>query len=106
MYEGAKKRPNRLAVRTYRESRKGASMVQSFSLRGVIIVAAGLLVLSGCGCRKGECERGARKVTPAPAAQVTDVDAERVDHAIVVDFKDGTTQAQIDAWEKEWGVDL
>ncbi len=26
--------------------------------------------------------------------------------AIVVDFKDGTTQAQIDEWEKRWSVDL
>jgi len=25
---------------------------------------------------------------------------------IVVDFKDGTTQEEIDAWEREWGVDL
>ncbi len=25
---------------------------------------------------------------------------------LVVDFKDGTTQAEIDAWEREWGVDL
>jgi serine protease len=30
----------------------------------------------------------------------------RVPGAIVVDFKDGTTKAQFDAWEKEWGVDL
>src|SRR4051794_32044705 len=25
---------------------------------------------------------------------------------IVVDFEDGTTQEEIDAWEKAWGVDL
>jgi serine protease len=29
-----------------------------------------------------------------------------VDGAIVVDFKDGTTQAEFDAWEADWGVDL
>jgi serine protease len=30
----------------------------------------------------------------------------RVPGSIVVDFKDGTTKAQFDLWEKEWGVDL
>jgi serine protease len=29
-----------------------------------------------------------------------------VDGAIVVDFKDGTTKAEFDAWEADWGVDL
>jgi serine protease len=32
--------------------------------------------------------------------------AERVPGAMVVDFKDGTLKAEIDAWEKAWGVDL
>ena len=32
--------------------------------------------------------------------------AAHVPGAIVVDFKDGTTKAQIDAIDKEWGVDL
>ncbi|MGQ0506532.1 MAG: S8 family serine peptidase [Myxococcaceae bacterium] len=30
----------------------------------------------------------------------------QVPGAIVVDFKDGTTKAQFDEWEKAWGVDL
>ena len=33
-------------------------------------------------------------------------DAELVPGSIVVDFKDGTTKEQFDAWEAEWGVDL
>ncbi|HYR55747.1 MAG TPA: peptidase S8, partial [Myxococcaceae bacterium] len=30
----------------------------------------------------------------------------RVPGAIVVDFKDGTTKAEFDTWEKDWGIDL
>lgn len=39
-----------------------------------------------------------------PAQEVNPSD--EVPGQIVVDFKDGVTQAQIDAWEKAWGVDL
>jgi serine protease len=40
--------------------------------------------------------------TTAAAAPARD----EVTRGIVVDFKDGTTQAEIDAWEGQWGVDL
>jgi serine protease len=33
-------------------------------------------------------------------------EAELVPGGIVVDFKDGTTEEQFDAWEAEWGVDV
>ena len=32
--------------------------------------------------------------------------SQEVPGGIVVDFKDGTTQAEFDAWEPDWGVDL
>jgi serine protease len=49
------------------------------------------------------CSRG--KVGPIKGATSDDPDA-RVPGAIVVDFKDGTTKAEFDAWEKDWGIDL
>jgi serine protease len=42
-----------------------------------------------------------------PSAQALDLaEAERVPGGIVVDFKDGTSEEQFDAWEAEWGVDV
>ncbi|HYH99006.1 S8 family serine peptidase, partial [Hyalangium sp.] len=42
-----------------------------------------------------------------PSAQALDLaDAELVPGGIVVDFKDGTSEEQFDAWEAEWGVDV
>ncbi len=38
---------------------------------------------------------------PAPAAA-----SAAVPGAVVVDFRDGTTPAQFDGWEKDWGIDL
>ncbi|MBI3182022.1 MAG: S8 family serine peptidase [Myxococcales bacterium] len=40
------------------------------------------------------------------SADAYDDPAARIPGAIVVDFKDGTTKAQFDEWEKGWGVDL
>ncbi len=43
----------------------------------------------------------------AESAPVLDLaEAEVVAGGIVVDFKDGTTKAEFDAWESDWGVDL
>ncbi|ADO71509.1 S8 family serine peptidase [Stigmatella aurantiaca] len=44
-------------------------------------------------------------VTPAVTPDMAEAGAV-VPGAIVVDFKDGTTKEQFDAWEAEWGVDL
>ncbi|WP_342374259.1 S8 family peptidase [Myxococcus stipitatus] len=62
--------------------------------------ALALAVTAGPACKSAESEAAA---SPPPAS-LEAVDA--VPHAIVVDFKDGTTQAQFDAWEADWGVDL
>lgn len=52
-------------------------------------LAAVLLLLAGCAGAEGYDD---------PLA--------RVPGAIVVDFKDGTTKAQFDQWERGWGIDL
>ncbi len=56
-----------------------------------------LAVVAACASSPGP-EREAE--TPSAASAV------RVPGGIVVDFKDGTTKAQFDSWESEWGVDL
>lgn len=71
-------------------------MYQSLSKRLVPVVVAAALVAGGCCKDKGGPAKGASFDDPAA----------RVPGAIVVDFKDGTTKEQFDAWEKEWGVDL
>ena len=58
-------------------------------------VAVVALALSACAPREHKDE------VPTPPAA-----ADEVPGQIVVDFKDGVTQAQIDQWEKAWGVDL
>lgn len=40
-------------------------------------------------------------ISDAPSAL-----SQTVDREIIVDFKDGTTKAEFDAWEQAWGVDL
>jgi len=66
-----------------------------------LVRIAGVLLLAGAalgGCCKAPC---------APIKGATSDDpGSRVPGAIVVDFKDGTTKAEFDAWEKEWGIDL
>lgn len=48
------------------------------------------------------------EATPPPAEAAPEAlePMDVVDGAIVVDFKDGTTKAEFDAWEADWGVDL
>ncbi|MFZ5469150.1 MAG: S8 family peptidase [Myxococcota bacterium] len=58
----------------------------------LLLGASLLFVAAGCG-----------GFTSADGA---DDPAARVPGTIVVDFKDGTTKAQFDGWEKDWGVDL
>ena len=73
-------------------------MARSFMMAAVVV-----LLLGGCGSSE---DRGAAAQAQVAAEQATAPDAERLEQAIVVDFKDGTTKAQFDAWEQEWGVDL
>ncbi len=42
----------------------------------------------------------------APDSVVPTAADATVPGAIVVDFRDGTTRAQFDGWEKDWGIDL
>src|SRR5687767_14837311 len=60
-----------------------------------------LVVGAACASRTDSSERE----TSAVDTSQRDVAAEATG-GIVVDFKDGTTPAEFDAWEAEWGVDL
>lgn len=72
-----------------------------FSLRSAALV---LLAAAALACTRGEeANDGAAPAERAVAALGADA---RVADALVVDFKDGTTKADFDAWEKVWGVDL
>ncbi|HYO53734.1 S8 family serine peptidase [Archangium sp.] len=52
-------------------------------------------------------ESGEKEAKGAPAVDTSRrVLAEEEPGGIVVDFKDGTTQAEFDAWESDWDVDL
>jgi len=64
--------------------------------------------LTAVGCAK-EAARDEAKLSPRPSYTTADLPddlAFHVPNAIVVDFKDGTTKAEFDEWEKAWGVDL
>lgn len=64
-------------------------------LNGMVLLAVALGIAA--------CSRG--KVGPTKGASSDDPSAQ-IPGAIVVDFKDGTTKAEFDAWEKDWGIDL
>ncbi|AKF82068.1 peptidase S8 [Myxococcus fulvus 124B02] len=73
-----------------------------WSLGGAALALA-VTVAPACKSAQSEAERPA----PPPASLEDLADAvDVVPHAIVVDFKDGTTKAEFDAWEADWGVDL
>ncbi|HYR55429.1 MAG TPA: S8 family serine peptidase [Myxococcaceae bacterium] len=65
-------------------------------LRIQAVLFAGALSIAACS----RTDLGATKDASS------DDPGARVPGAIVVDFKDGTTKAEFDAWEKEWGIDL
>lgn len=65
------------------------------------VVALAVVATAACSSKSEE------STSAKPSAQALDLtDAELVPGSIVVDFKDGTTKEQFDAWEAEWGVDL
>ncbi|NTX07893.1 peptidase S8 [Myxococcus sp. CA051A] len=70
---------------------------------GGAALALAVTVAPACKSAESDAERA-----PAPPASLENLadDVDVVPHAILVDFKDGTTQAQFDAWEADWGVDL
>ncbi|MET0402042.1 MAG: S8 family serine peptidase [Cystobacter sp.] len=73
--------------------------------RWILANAVATLALVACASRPEPsvetAQEAASKVDPSLREALT---AEP--HALVVDFKDGTSQAEIDAWEGQWGVDL
>ncbi|CAM4446113.1 S8 family serine peptidase [Corallococcus exiguus] len=75
-----------------------------------VVLAALALSASACASASREPEAPAGQDLAAAQAEVSQAVAEGSDDvvsgAIVVDFKDGTTKEQFDAWEQEWGVDL
>ncbi|HET9450628.1 MAG TPA: peptidase S8, partial [Aggregicoccus sp.] len=65
-------------------------------------VAALALGVLACGCE----EEKAPDTAYRPERDAAALSGSAVAGGIVVDFKDGTTKAEFDAWEREWGVDL
>ncbi len=64
-------------------------------------------VLAALALTAAACKQSSDDAAEQPrSAALDDPSARRVPGAIVVDFKDGTTKEQFDAWEKGWGVDL
>jgi len=64
-----------------------------------------LVVVATAACSsQNEVPASAEPGTRPQALDLTE--AELVPGSILVDFKDGTTKEQFDAWEAEWGVDL
>jgi serine protease len=68
------------------------------------ILASAVLALAACAS-PSDSEGTAAKDAPAVDTSRR-VLAEEAPGGIVVDFKDGTTKAEFDAWEAEWGVNL
>ncbi|MFE8599554.1 S8 family serine peptidase [Archangium violaceum] len=68
------------------------------------ILTSAVLALAACSS-PSDSEETAPKEAPAVDTSRR-VLAEEAPGGIVVDFKDGTTKAEFDAWEAEWGVDL
>ncbi|HEY0094626.1 MAG TPA: peptidase S8, partial [Archangium sp.] len=70
------------------------------------ILASAVLALAMAACTSPS-ESGETEAKEAPAVDTSRrVLAEEEPGGIVVDFKDGTTEAEFDAWEADWGVDV
>lgn len=77
-------------------------------LLSAVTLSAVALVCAGCSKEAGESAEPPADLT-RPTYSTLDVPddaAFHVPNSIVVDFKDGTTKAEFDEWEKDWGVDL
>ncbi|PTL77326.1 S8 family serine peptidase [Vitiosangium sp. GDMCC 1.1324] len=65
------------------------------------------LVVAAAACASPPDSGGSREAEQEAAVDTSRrVLAEEEPGGIVVDFKDGTSKAEFDAWESEWGVDL
>ncbi|KFE66637.1 S8 family serine peptidase [Hyalangium minutum] len=67
------------------------------------VVALVVVATAACSSQK-EVPASAEPATQPERLDLTGADL--VPGSILVDFKDGTTKEQFDAWEAEWGVDL
>lgn len=65
--------------------------------RKSLLAAALVAVFAVAGCAKETTSESA----PEPVDQ-----SSAVPNSVVIDFKDGTTKAQFDEWEKGWGADV
>ncbi len=71
------------------------------------VVALAVVVTAACSSSKSNEAASPASPEASQSAPTLDLsEAEVVPGSIVVDFKDGTTKEQFDAWEAEWGVDL
>ncbi len=71
-------------------------------MKKLVLSAAVAVLLGVVGCASKE---DAPEQPPAAAAQPL-AEGDVVPGAVVVDFKDGTSADDFNAWEKEWGIDL
>ncbi|MBE2249470.1 MAG: peptidase S8 [Myxococcus sp.] len=80
--------------------------MRTLSNLALAVGALSLAALTGCA-EKGAGEAAVSLARPSidVSAQPDDV-AFHVPEVVVVDFEDGTTKAQFDAIEQEWGIDL
>ncbi|QRK05788.1 peptidase S8 [Archangium violaceum] len=70
-------------------------------------LASAVLALVMAAACASPPESGGEQAREAPAVDTSRRElAEEVPGGIVVDFKDGTSKAEFDAWEAEWGVNL
>lgn len=75
-------------------------------MRNLLTVTCAALAVVGCA-RDASTDEAVDLTRPAyTTAELADDPTARIPGRIVVDFVDGTTQADIDAMETEWGVDL
>jgi serine protease len=76
-------------------------MMRRILANAVVVLA----VVTAAACSsKSEAPVSPEATEATPTLDLAE--AEVVPGSIVVDFKDGTTKEQFDAWEAEWGVDL
>ncbi|XXF80915.1 S8 family serine peptidase [Myxococcaceae bacterium GXIMD 01537] len=70
------------------------------------LASAMLLAVAMAACSSSQSEPASSDAVVPSAEERAASLAEAVPGGLVVDFKDGTTKAQFDAWEADWGVDL
>ncbi|WP_224362346.1 S8 family serine peptidase [Hyalangium versicolor] len=75
-------------------------------MQRILANAVVALAVVGAAACSSKSEAPSSPETSQSAPSLDLAEAELVPGSILVDFKDGTTKEQFDAWEDEWGVDL